>query len=219
MNVVFLGPPGAGKGTQARRLAERYGIPQIATGDILREAMASRSELGRRAQAYYERGELVPDEVMLEVVAERLRQPDAQEGFVLDGFPRTLPQAEGLDRILEGMGRRVEAVLLFEVPRQALLRRLAGRWVCPHGHVYHEMYNPPRAPGRCDQDGSELFQREDDRPQTVERRLEVYVRQTEPVVEYYRARGVLHSVDASEDVEEVSRCVEVVLRQAGVLKP
>lgn len=218
MNVVFLGPPGAGKGTQARRLAERYGVPSIATGDILREAMASGSELGRRAKAYYDRGELVPDEVMLEVVADRLRQPDTQRGFVLDGFPRTVPQAEGLDRVLERTGRRVEAAVLFQVPREALVRRLAGRWVCrAGGHVYHEVYSPPRVPGRCDVDGSELVQREDDRPETVERRLEVYARQTEPVVEYYRARGVLHTVDASGDPEEVGRRVEAVLREAGVL--
>jgi adenylate kinase len=218
VNVVFLGPPGAGKGTQARRLAERYGVPSIATGDILREAMASGSELGRRAKAYYDRGELVPDEVMLEVVADRLRQPDTQRGFVLDGFPRTVPQAEGLDRVLERTGRRVEAAVLFQVPREALVRRLAGRWVCrAGGHVYHEVYSPPRVPGRCDVDGSELVQREDDRPETVERRLEVYARQTEPVVEYYRARGVLHTVDASGDPEEVGRRVEAVLREAGVL--
>lgn len=218
MNVVFLGPPGAGKGTQARRLAERYGVPQIATGDILREAMASGSELGRRARSYYERGELVPDDVMLEVVAERLKRPDAGKGFVLDGFPRTVPQAEGLDRVLERMGRRVEAAVLFEVPREALVRRLAGRWVCRSGgHVYHEVYSPPRVPGRCDVDGSELVQRDDDRPETVERRLEVYARQTEPVVEYYRARGVLHTVDASADPEEVGRRVEAALREAGVV--
>ncbi|GBD28601.1 Adenylate kinase [bacterium HR31] len=218
MNVVLLGPPGAGKGTQARRLAERFGVPQIATGDILREAMASGSELGRRAKSYYDRGDLVPDEIMLEVVAERLRQPDARRGFILDGFPRTVPQAEGLDRLLDGMGRKVQAVLLFEVPRDALVRRLSGRWVCQaHGHVFHELYSPPQVPGRCDHDGSELVQREDDRPETVERRLEVYARQTAPLVEYYRARGLLHTVDASADPEEVGRRVEAALRQAGVL--
>ncbi len=218
MNVVFLGPPGAGKGTQARRLAERYRVPQIATGDILREAMASGSELGRRAKAYYDRGELVPDEVMLEVVANRLRQPDASGGFVLDGFPRTVPQAEGLDRVLAQLGRRLEVAVLFQAPREVLVRRLSGRWVCrARGHVYHEVYRPPQVPGRCDHDGSELVQREDDRPETVERRLEVYERQTAPLVEYYRKRGLLHSVDASGDEEEVSRQVEAVLRQAGVV--
>ncbi|MCS7236155.1 MAG: adenylate kinase [Armatimonadota bacterium] len=218
MNVVFLGPPGAGKGTQARRLAERYGVAHIATGDILREAMASGSDLGRKAKSYYDRGELVPDEVMLEVVAHRLRQADAAQGFVLDGFPRTVPQAEGLDRILRSMGRRVEAVLLFQVPQPALVRRLAGRWVCrAAGHVFHEVYSPPKVAGRCDHDGSELVQREDDRPETVERRLEVYVRQTEPLVEYYRGRGLLHTVDASADPDEVARRVEAALREAGAL--
>ncbi len=218
MNLVFLGPPGAGKGTQARRLADRHGIPQVATGDILREAMASGSEVGRKAKSYYDRGELVPDEVMLEVVAGRLRQPDAARGFVLDGFPRTVPQAEGLERILAGLGRRLDAVLLFELPRDALVRRLSGRWVCrAHGHVFHEVYSPPKEPGRCDHDGSELYQREDDRSETVQRRLEVYERQTTPLVEYYRARGLLHPVDASADPEEVGRQVEAVLRQVGVL--
>lgn len=218
MNLVFLGPPGAGKGTQARRLADRYSIPQVATGDILREAMASGSELGRKAKSYYDRGELVPDEVMLEVVAGRLRQPDAARGFVLDGFPRTVPQAEGLERILAGLGRRLDAVLLFQVPREALVRRLSGRWVCrAQGHVFHEVYSPPKEPGRCDHDGSELYQREDDRPETVQRRLEVYERQTAPLVEYYRARGLLHPVDASGEPEEVERQVEAVLRQVGVL--
>ena len=147
MRVVFLGPPGAGKGTQARRLADRYGIPQVATGDMLREAMASGSELGQRARVYVERGELVPDDVMLAVVEDRLRRPDAERGFVLDGFPRTLAQAEGLDDLLRRLGRRLDAVVLFQVPEETVVRRLAGRWTCPAcGRVFHESYSPPRPP-------------------------------------------------------------------------
>lgn len=213
MRVVFLGPPGAGKGTQARRLADRYGIPQVATGDMLREAMASGSELGQRARAYVERGELVPDDVMLAVVEDRLRRPDAERGFVLDGFPRTLAQAEGLDDLLRRLGRRLDAVVLFQVPEETVVRRLAGRWTCTAcGRVFHESYSPPRTPGVCDACGSPLVQREDDRPETVRRRLAVYAEQTAPVVEYYRARGLLHPVDGSQDPDAVAEAVEAVLR-------
>ncbi len=215
MRLVFLGPPGAGKGTQARRLADRYGIPQVATGDILREAIASGSELGQRARAYVERGELVPDEVMLAVVEERLRRADAQRGFILDGFPRTVAQAEGLDRLLRRLGWRLDAVVLFEVPEEALVRRLAGRWTCPAcGRVFHDVYNPPRTPGVCDADSTRLVQREDDRPETVRRRLAVYAEQTAPLVEYYRARGLLHRVDGSRDPEAVTDAIEGILRRS-----
>lgn len=215
MRLVFLGPPGAGKGTQARRLADRYGIPQVATGDILREAIASGSELGQRARAYVERGELVPDEVMLAVVEERLRRADAQRGFILDGFPRTVAQAEGLDRLLRRLGWRLDAVVLFEVPEEALVRRLAGRWTCPAcGRVFHDVYNPPSTPGVCDADSTRLVQREDDRPETVRRRLAVYAEQTAPLVEYYRARGLLHRVDGSRDPEAVTDAIEGILRRS-----
>ncbi len=214
MRVVLLGPPGAGKGTQARRLAERHGIPHIATGDLLREAVASGNDLGRQVRTYVERGELVPDEVVLALVKDRLRKPDAQAGVVLDGFPRTVAQARGLDRLLCNLGCRLDAVILLEVAEEALVRRLAGRWTCPVcGRVFHELYHPPRTPGVCDVDGTSLTQREDDRPETVRRRLAVYAEQTAPLVEYYRARGLLHVVDGSQEPQAVAEAIETVLRR------
>ncbi|MDR7588316.1 MAG: adenylate kinase [Armatimonadota bacterium] len=212
MNLVFLGPPGAGKGTQARLLQEREGIPRISTGDILRAAVAEGTPLGREAAAYLERGDLVPDHIMIAVVAERLRHPDARRGFVLDGFPRTRAQAEALDRLLEAQGRRLDAVVYFQVSDATVLRRLVGRRVCrAAGHIYHVEFHPPRVPGRCDLDGSPLEQREDDREETVRRRLEVYRQQTEPLVAYYRSRSIFETVEDG-DVETVHRRVMEIVR-------
>jgi adenylate kinase len=208
VDLIFLGPPGAGKGTQARLLQQREGIPQISTGDILRAAMAVETELGKRAKAFVNLGALVPDDVMIAIVAERLGQPDARRGFVLDGFPRTLPQAEALDPVLAAASRKVDAVLYFEISDEAIVQRLAGRRVCAKsGHIYHLTFSPPRAAGRCDIDGSEIIQRPDDRPETVRHRLEVYHRETRPVVEFYRRRGLFDEVDASGEIEEVYRAV------------
>lgn len=213
MNLIFLGAPGAGKGTQARLLQQREGIPQVSTGDMLRAALAEGSPVGARAKAYMDQGALVPDEVMIALIEERLRQPDAQRGFVLDGFPRTLPQAEALDRMLEGAGRALDAVLYFDISDETILRRLTGRWVCRKaGHIYHLEYNPSQRPGVCDVDGSELVQREDDRPETVRRRLEVYHRETQPVVEFYRRRGIFATIDAEGDIDEVHRKVLGTIR-------
>ena len=208
MDLIFLGPPGAGKGTQARLLQQREGIPQISTGDILRAAMAAETELGRRAKAFVELGALVPDDVMIAIVAERLGQPDARRGFALDGFPRTLPQAEALDAVLAAAARALDAVLYFEIGDEAIVQRLAGRWVCAQaGHIYHLKFSPPQTPGRCDIEGSELVQRADDRPETVRHRLEVYHRETRPVVEFYRRRGLFDVIDASGEIEGVYRAV------------
>lgn len=208
MHLIVLGPPGAGKGTQARLLQQREGIPQIGTGDILRAAMAAETELGRRAKAFVDLGALVPDDVMIAIVEERLGRPDARRGFVLDGFPRTLPQAEALDTVLAASARELDAVLYFEIGDEAIVQRLAGRWVCAQaGHIYHLKFSPPRTPGRCDIDGSELVQRADDRPETVRHRLEVYHRETRPVVDFYRRRGLFDVIDATGEIEDVYRAL------------
>ena len=206
MNLAFLGPPGAGKGTQARLLQQREGIPQIATGDILRAAIASGSPLGQEADRYVRTGELVPDAVMIGIIAERLQQPDAASGFILDGFPRTIAQAEGLEAVLTGLNRHIDRVVYFEVSETTLIRRLGGRQLCrAAGHIYNVHSNPPKTPGVCDVDASPLYSREDDRPETVLHRLQVYHEQTEPLLAFYRARGVFVSLNSEGDAEEIYR--------------
>lgn len=212
MNLVFFGPPGAGKGTQARLMVKRVGIPQISTGDILREAIAAGTPLGRDAQRYMSQGELVPDPVMIGVVAERLQRPDAIPGFILDGFPRTIPQAEALDAVLAGMGRRLDRVVYFEASEATIVRRLAGRQVCrATGHIYNVHSSPPKTPGVCDIDGSPLYHRDDDRPETVRRRLQVYLEQTAPLLAFYQARGLFVLIDGEGDVEATYRAVMAVV--------
>ncbi|MGH2349022.1 MAG: adenylate kinase [bacterium] len=213
MNLIFLGANGAGKGTQAKLLQEREGIPQISTGDILRKAIAQPgSPLGDAARGYVERGELVPDDVMIAIIDGRLREPDTARGFVLDGFPRTLPQARALDQLLRDAGRALDAVVFFEARRETIIRRLTGRRVCrAAGHIYHVDFHPPLVDGRCDVDGSELYQRDDDSEETVRHRLDVYHAQTEPLVDYYRARGILETIDAEVDIKEMyGRLTEIL---------
>ena len=208
MRVIFLGPPGAGKGTQARRAAARWGVPWIATGDMLRGAVAAGSPLGRRAKAFVERGELVPDEVAIDLMADRLDRDDARKGFLLDGFPRTLAQAEALERLLAERGVALDRVLDFEVGEEELVRRLAGRRICGRcGACYHVHSSPPQAEGRCDRCEGALVQREDDRPDTVRRRLQVYRAATRPLVEHYRVQGLLEMVPGEGTVEEVFQAV------------
>lgn len=213
MNVIFLGPNGAGKGTQAKLLQEREGLPQISTGDILRRAMTDpESELGQTARRFVDRGELVADDIMIEIIEARLREPDTARGFVLDGFPRTLAQARALDEILAAAGRTVDAVVSFEAGPETIVRRLSGRRVCrAAGHIYHVDLQPPKVSGRCDVDGSELYQREDDHEDTVRHRLDVYRRQTEPLIEYYGNRGILETVNAEAGVEEMYRALTEIL--------
>lgn len=204
MRVAFLGPPGAGKGTQARELAAEWGVPHIATGDMLREAVAAGTPLGREAKRHMDQGALVPDEVVIGVMGERLAQSDAARGFILDGFPRTIAQAEALERMLKDLGHGLDAVVFFDVAEAELLRRLTGRRVCPRcGATYHLSFAPPRVADRCDACGGPLSQREDDREATVRNRLQVYARQTAPLLDLYRDRGLLTRVAGEGSIETV----------------
>jgi len=202
---ILFGGPGAGKGTQAAILAERTGLVHITTGELFREAIRQETELGKQAKPYYDRGQLVPDELTIAMLLERLSQGDCARGCLLDGFPRTLEQAAALDEALAQEGKAIDKVGYIQVPQDELLRRLSGRWNCRQcGSVYHQRFQPPRQAGRCDQCGGELYQREDDKPETARRRLEVYSRQTAPLIDYYRARGKLVEVDGDKSVEEVA---------------
>lgn len=202
---VFLGPPGAGKGTQARIIAQRYGYPHISSGDLFRENLKNQSDLGKLANEYIKRGELVPDDVTIAMIRERLSQPDCEKGAILDGFPRTPNQAMALESILTDLGGVLEWVPYFVVSEETLIARLGGRWTCKaHGHVYHEQFNPPKVPGICDFDGSELYQREDDQAETVKKRIKVYLEQTQPLVDYYRNRGLVVEIDADQPLEKVT---------------
>jgi adenylate kinase len=208
MRAIFLGPPGAGKGTQARVLAREWGVPHIATGDMLREAMAAGTPLGRQAKGYYDRGELVPDDVIVGLIADRLRQPDAARGFLLDGFPRTIAQGEALDRMLKDFGQALDAVLFFEVAEPELLRRLTGRRLCRQCQTaFHLVSAPPKREGVCDQCGGELYQRADDSEATVRNRLQVYARQTAPLLDYYRGHGLLTAVNGEGSVEAIQAAI------------
>jgi adenylate kinase len=213
MNLILLGPPGAGKGTQAKRLAQTHGLVQLATGDMVRAAIASGSEVGRRVKAIYDAGQLVPDDIIIQMIADRIGQPDCARGFILDGFPRTVPQAEALDAMLAERGQALNHVILLEVDEAALVDRIAGRFTCQGcGASYHERYRRPRVEGTCDVcGGTDLVHRADDRPEAVKTRFEVYRRQTEPILPYYRARGILRTVNGMADIDEVTRQIEQLL--------
>jgi adenylate kinase len=202
--VVLLGPPGAGKGTQAKLLQEKFAACQISTGDILRKAVTEKTPLGQEAAQYIDRGALVPDDVIVKLVAERLKEKDCEKGFILDGFPRTIPQAESLDTILKEMGLSLNRVLSVQVPRAVVIERLAGRRNCKNcGALSHMVFNPPKKAGVCDRCGGELYQRHDDEEETVANRLKVYEKQTAPLVNYYRERNLLREIDGVGAVDEI----------------
>lgn len=202
--LVLLGGPGAGKGTQAERLSEALEIPQVSTGDLFRENLKSETELGRLAKGYMERGELVPDEVTVGMVRERLSRPDAAKGAILDGFPRTIAQAEALGALLAELGFKLAMVPYIKVPEDVLLARLAGRWTCRGcGAMYHELFSPPQQAGVCDKCGGELYQRPDDTPETQKHRIAVYFEQTAPLIDYYREKGLLVEVDGRPGIDEI----------------
>jgi len=214
LRVIFLGPPGAGKGTQARELAAEWGVPHIATGDMLREAVAAKTPLGLEAKRYMDSGGLVPDDLVIGLVGERLEQPDAKTGCVLDGFPRTVAQAQALDALFARKGLTLDRVIYFNVSRPELLRRLTGRRVCRTcGHTYHLVSAPPKVAGKCDVCGGELYQRPDDSEATVANRLDVYEKQTAPLLDYYRERKLLAEISGEGRVDEVTRAIRKAVGQ------
>jgi adenylate kinase len=213
MNVVLLGAPGAGKGTQAAVLLSELGVVHVASGDLFRRALEEKTELGLLAKSFMEKGELVPDEVTISMVLERIRQPDCAGGVLFDGFPRTLGQAEALDDKLAAEGRRIDKVVYIEVPAEELVKRLSGRWICRECQApYHEQSSPPKSAGRCDICGGELYQRADDREETVRERLKVFLSQTVPIVDYYDRQGKLLRVDGNRGIEEVGANIMEVLQ-------
>jgi adenylate kinase len=212
LNLVLLGPPGSGKGTQGERLQEDFRLPYYATGDILRAAVRDETELGQTAKEYMDRGDLVPDEVIIGVITERLAESEAADGFILDGFPRTLPQAEALDAELQKLGRGLTLALLIEVPDEEVVRRLGGRRTCAkNGHIFHVEFDPPKDPDVCDIDGSRLVIREDDKPEVIRHRLEQYREKTEPLVGYYEDKGLLRRVNGAQSPDDVSDRIRALL--------
>ena len=214
MNIIIMGLHGAGKGTQAAKIIKKYSIPHISTGDMFRLAIKNDTDLGRQAKAFMDQGELVPDEVTVGIVRERLSQSDAKGGFLLDGFPRTVEQAEALNNIMEELGSQIDQTIYVEVPEEELMNRLTGRRICETcGSTYHLVFNPPKTEGICDLDGGKLYQREDDNPETVQNRLEVNTKQTAPLLDFYKDLGVLATVDGSKDIEEVFEEVDEILNE------
>jgi adenylate kinase len=214
--IVLLGPPGAGKGTQAKKLCKALSLPHISSGDIFRENIKNQTELGVLAKGYIDCGDLVPDSVTITMIRERLSKADCSKGALLDGFPRNPAQAEAFDTILEGYGGKVDVVPYIHVPESILVERLSGRWNCrKQGHVFHEVYNPPKERGICDFDGSGLYQREDDKVETVTNRIRVYHKQTQPLIDYYHKKGILVEIDGTQTIEKVTADILAVVHESG----
>jgi adenylate kinase len=214
MNLILMGLPGAGKGTQAQKIVEEFHIPHISTGDIFRAAMKNETEMGLKAKAYIDKGELVPDEVTNGIVKDRLAEDDTKVGFMLDGFPRNLAQAEALDQMLADSDRKLDAVLNIHVEPEVLVERLTGRFICRNcGATYHKLYHMPKVEGTCDVCGShDFYQREDDKPETVKNRLDVNIKMNTPLVDYYQVKNVLHTVDGQQDIDKVYQDVQQILK-------
>jgi len=216
--IVLLGPPGAGKGTQAKLLIEKTGLVHISSGDIFRENIKNQTELGKLAQTYMNKGELVPDDLTIAMIKERFSRPDCDRGAILDGFPRTKAQAEALDVMLVDFNGQVDLVPFITAAEEVLVDRLSGRWSCrAQGHVYHEKFNPPRTPGICDLDGSELFQRDDDKAETVKRRILVYMKDTSPLISFYTRQGKLVKVDGAQPIEQVTHLLVEALEGKNII--
>ncbi|AMA74406.1 adenylate kinase [Aneurinibacillus thermoaerophilus] len=213
MNIILMGLPGAGKGTQGEKIVAEFGIPHISTGDMFRAAIKEETEMGKQAKSYMDQGLLVPDEVVIGIVKERLGKPDCETGFMLDGFPRTMAQAEALDRTLEEMERTIDHVINIDVDRSILLERLTGRRICKNcGATYHVIFNPPSREGICDKCGGELYQRDDDNAATVATRLDVNIEQSAPILSYYKAKGLLRNINGQQDIDKVFEDIANVLR-------
>lgn len=212
MKIIMLGAPGAGKGTQAKKIAAKYAIPHISTGDIFRANIKNNTELGQKAKTYMDKGELVPDELVVDLIMDRFKEADCANGYVLDGFPRTIPQAEALDKALSANGESVDYAINVEVPDENIINRMSGRRACVGcGATYHIVYNPTKVEGKCDACGADLILRDDDKPETVEKRLNVYHEQTQPLIDYYKAKGILKEVDGTVDMKDVFAAITDIL--------
>ncbi len=213
MNIILLGPPGAGKGTQAKKIAENYGVPHISTGDILRENISNNTPLGMKAKSYMSRGELVPDELLITIIKDRLSRKDCANGFLLDGYPRTIPQADALQMILTESNKRIDVVLNIEVSDEELIKRLSGRRMCKCGASYHVIFNPPEKDGICNLCKGKLYQRDDDKEEAIKNRLIVYKKQTQPLIEYYNDKGLIRRIDGGKDISEIFDDIKTVLER------